>query len=307
MALSITKDNGHYAGMFSPISFGGQMKILTGSVAFDNSYPTGGEAMDISAFFTALKGITFEPQGGYMFQYDHAAKKVKAFKNSIGDLFLSYGGKDIKGSANTDSENADAASEPTNGHAVSAIATVAAGAYTKGALTNPDCGRNVCIVIQNDSGAALNLFEGVSKFTVTGTWRGAAQSEIITFTSTAANKAVANTKFRYKYGVKPFDTVTDITVDHPPADGLKIGAGLGSKIGLPTDLLTPAAADIVKLTKSAAHLATTSIVDTTNMTVNFGTLADNDDFNIVYKAGGEAGNASDLSALTAVRFMAWGY
>jgi len=307
MPLGITKDTGHYMGMFSPISFGGQLKIFTGSVAFDNSYPTGGESMDISAFFTALKGIAFEPQGGYMFQYDHAAKKVKAFKNSIGDLFLSYGGKDIKGSVNTDAENADADAEPTNGHAVSAIATVASGAYTKGALTNPDCGRNVCIVIQNDSGGALDLYKGASNFTVTGTWRGAAQTDIITFTSTDANKSVANTKFRYKYGVKPFDTVTNITVDKAPADGLKIGAGLGSKIGLPTNLLTPAAADIVKLTKTAADLATTSIVDTTNMTVNFGTLADGNDFNIVYKAGGEAGNATDLSALAAVRFMAWGY
>lgn len=306
MPLVITKDSGNYAGMFTPISFGGQLKILTGSIAFDNSYPAGGEAMDLSALFNVLKGIAFEPQGGFMFQYDHAAKKVKAFKNSIGDLFLSYGGKDIKGSANTDSENADAEAEPTNGHAVSAMAAVAAGAYTKGALTNPDCGRNVCITIQNDSGGPLALYEGAMKFTVTGTWRGAVQTEDITITSSAANKAVATAKFRYKYGVKPFDTVTDIVVDNPPADGLKIGAGLGSKIGLPTNLLTPAAGDIVKITKTAADLAITDIIDTTNMTINLGTLADNNDFNIVYKAGGEAGNTADLSTLTTVRFMAWG-
>lgn len=263
--------------------------------------------MDLSGIISNLKGVLFENAAGYQFLYDYTAKKVKAYKKCMADLFLAYGGKDIKGSANTDSATADAASEPTNGHAVSAIATVAAGAYTKGALTNPDLGRNIAIVILNDSGGPLNLYEGAMKFTVTGTWRGAAQTEDITFTSTAGNKAVANTKYRYKYGLKPFDTVTNIVVDHVPADGLKISAGLGSKVGLPTDLLTPATADVVKATVSAADLVLTSAVDTTNMTVNIGAVADNADFNVVYKVGGEAGNTADLSALTAVRFLAWGY
>ena len=54
---------------------------------------------------------------------------------------------DILGSANTNSENADAASAPTNGNAVAASADVAGGVWAHGALTSPDVGRNVCIVI----------------------------------------------------------------------------------------------------------------------------------------------------------------
>jgi hypothetical protein len=266
------------------------------NVTFDNSYPTGGESITAAQLgLTAIDFVQASPAGGFDFEWDYAASKLKAFKKAVGTIMATLSGGDVKGSANTDSENADAAAAPTNGTAVAAMAAVAEGAWTHGAITEPDRGRNVCITIQNDSGGPLNLYEGAMKFTVTGTWRGAAQTEDITITSTTENKAVANNKFRYKYGVKPFDTVTDITVDHVPADGLKIGAGLGSKIGLPNDLLKPAASDVKKITKNAANLATTGIVDTTNMTVNLGTLADNDDFEIVYQTTGEAASTADLS------------
>ena len=206
--------------------------------------------------------------------------------------------------------------EPTNGHAVAAYAAVAEAAWTRGTITIPDMGRNVAIVVQNDSGGSLNLYEGVSTFTVTGTWRGAAQTEEITFTSTAENKAVANGKWRAKYGVKPFDTVTNITVDNVPDNDLKIGAGLVPKL-VAYRLATPAEADVTKITKNAANLATTSIVDTTNMTINLGALADGDDFEIVpwrrcfdwrnhyqcrlwaISASAVTANAMNLSAVTA--------
>jgi hypothetical protein len=78
MALVITKDCGNYAGFYTPQCYGGQLKILTGSVAFDSSYPTGGESMDISDMFTSLKAVFFESKGGYVFEYDYGNKKVKA-------------------------------------------------------------------------------------------------------------------------------------------------------------------------------------------------------------------------------------
>lgn len=316
---------------------------VVADVTLDSSYPTNGEAITAQQFgLGVLDFVLPSPAAGYIFEFDHANKKLKAFTpvnaqsahshvNTLAttskNLALVQSGGDIKGSANTDSENADAASEPTNGHAVAALAAVAAAAWTHGALTNPDRGRNVCITVQNDSGGALNLYEGIMTFTVTGTWRGSAQTETITITSTAENKAVANTKFRYKYGSKPFDTVTNITVDNVCDNGLKIGAGLGSKVGLPTDLKTPTEADVLKITKNAANLATTSIVDTTNMSVNLGALADGDDFEIVYNgvasltgvtitnvtggtisaaAAAEVANATNLSAVT-VRVIAIGY
>jgi hypothetical protein len=321
----------------------GNAYMNVADVTFGSSYPTGGES--ITALQLGLTTIDFvlpSPAGGYIFEFDHTNKKLKAFTptkaasahthtNTLAttgkDIILTHTGADIKGSANTDGENADMDAEPTNGHAVAAYAAVAEAAWTRGTITIPDMGRNVAIVVQNDSGGSLNLYEGVSTFTVTGTWRGAAQTEEITFTSTAENKAVANGKWRAKYGVKPFDTVTNITVDNVPDNDLKIGAGLGSKIGLPTDLATPAEADVTKITKNAANLATTSIVDTTNMTINLGALADGDDFEIVYlgvdaltgvtitnvaggaisaSAASEVANATNLSAVTA-RVIAIGY
>lgn len=326
MAATVTvKKKTKLMGLFAVIA----------DITFDSSYPTGGESLTANQFgLNTLDFVLPAPAGGYVLEFDHANSKLKAFTpvnaqsahshvNTLAttskNLSLIQSGGDIKGSANTDSANADAASAPTNGTAVAALAAVAAGAWTHGALTNPDRGRNVCITILNDSGGALNLYEGAMAFTVTGTWRGAAQTETITLTSTAGNKAVANTKYRYVYGSKPFDTVTDITVDHVCDNGLKIGAGLGSKIGLPTDLKTPAEADVKKITKTAVALAATGIVDTTNMTVNLGALADGDDFEIVYDgvasltgvtitnvtggavsaaAGAEVANAANLSTVT---------
>ena len=78
MALGITYDCGSYGVLFTPQCYGGQLKIITGSIAFDNSYPTGGESMDISEMFTNLLIVLFESKSGYVFEYDYSNKKVKA-------------------------------------------------------------------------------------------------------------------------------------------------------------------------------------------------------------------------------------
>ncbi len=79
MALAITKDSGNYGAVFTPQIYAkGNIKLLTGSIAFDNSYPTGGEAMDLSKFFKNLLGVFFETKSGYIFEYDYTNKKVKA-------------------------------------------------------------------------------------------------------------------------------------------------------------------------------------------------------------------------------------
>ena len=59
---------------------GHNYKLITGSIAFDSSYPTGGEAMDLSNQIpTDLHMVTFENKAGYSFEYDYTNKKVKAF------------------------------------------------------------------------------------------------------------------------------------------------------------------------------------------------------------------------------------
>ena len=79
MALTITADSGNYGAMFTPkVYASGNVKILTGQIGFDASYPIGGEAMDLSDYFTKVLGILFENKNGYVFEYDYANAKVKA-------------------------------------------------------------------------------------------------------------------------------------------------------------------------------------------------------------------------------------
>lgn len=54
-------------------------RIITGSIAFDSSYPTGGESMDLTGKFATLELVLFESNSGYLFQYDYTNKKVKVF------------------------------------------------------------------------------------------------------------------------------------------------------------------------------------------------------------------------------------
>ena len=54
--------------------------ITIADVTFDTSYPTGGEALTPNQF--GLNVIDFmlpSPTAGYIFQFDHANKKLKAF------------------------------------------------------------------------------------------------------------------------------------------------------------------------------------------------------------------------------------
>lgn len=294
------------------LSFG-NVKGAIADITFDSSYPTGGESLTAAMLgLNVINAIIANPTGIYLPQYDYSNKKLKAYGGVVSAEKDTYSVSDLKGSANTDSANADQAAAPTNGTAVAAAAAVAAGAWTHGAITNPDIARNVCITILNDSGDALNLYEGAMKFTVTGTFNGVAQTEDITLTSTAGNKAVANSKYRYVYGSKPFTTVTNIVVDHVPDDGIKIAAGLGSKLGLPNTLKTPVEADVISISKNAAYLAVTGLVDTTNNTLNAGALTDGDDIEVVYEFAShtshtvEVANTANLSTVT-TKVVAYGW
>ena len=175
--------------------------------------------------------------------------------------------------ANTDSENADAASEPDAGHASAAFSTVAAGAFAVGAITAHAPIRNVCITLKNDSGNPLNLYAGVMTFTVTGTdYAGATKTEAITFTSNGGNKAIADGKFRYKYGVKAFKTITACTVDNICDNGLKIAVGLGSKVYL-ENVPINGVSGILDAWIGTTALVPASVYNATYQTIACGTVA----------------------------------
>jgi hypothetical protein len=289
----------------------GSKTVYMADIALDNSYPTGGYAFDSDALFGihAIDCPIIPPVSGYGFKYDATNKKILAYKSI---LAFQQGCTNVKGSANTDAETADGAALPTNGALLVAAITQADIVTALGLLTiaaSPDISRNVCICITNDSGGALNLYVGAVSFDIVGTYKGAAQTETITITVTNAQKAIANGKYRYKYGVKPFSTITTITQTNyavdAMADGLKISAGLGSKIGLLNTLATPAAADVFHADIKGTAYDVSALISTTYNTVNMGTLTDGDDFSLEYNAvgyasGQEVANGTDLSAITSI-------
>ncbi len=221
-------------------------------------------------------------------------RKILAYNpssNSAGSSASTLSLFDILGSANTDSATADAAAAATNSAAIAADSTVASSAWTVGAITAPVITRNVFIEIENPTLGTLNLYVGAMTFTITGTdYAGVAQTETIVFTSTSGNKAVATTKFRHKYGSKPFKTVTAVTLDNVPDDGFVISVGIGSKISLLNRLKTPAEADVLAASVNGTAYSVSGKVDTTNYSINFGTLSDGDDVSATFlvTAGGGA-------------------
>jgi len=57
---------------------GPRCALLIGQLAMDSSYPTGGEALDFSEYFTAVDQVMIAPEDGFVFEYDYTNKKVLA-------------------------------------------------------------------------------------------------------------------------------------------------------------------------------------------------------------------------------------
>ena len=75
--ISFDADN---AGMNDVRAVGMQLKILTGTFDFDDSYPTGGESFDVSNFFPkGVVAVIPSPKSGYVFEYDSDGEKLLAY------------------------------------------------------------------------------------------------------------------------------------------------------------------------------------------------------------------------------------
>jgi len=73
MAITVTKDYPH------PKKLGKGVSMLCGVIAFDSSYPTGGEAATpISKYFKDVKRILFDCKDGYNFEFDNSNNKILA-------------------------------------------------------------------------------------------------------------------------------------------------------------------------------------------------------------------------------------
>ena len=65
----------------------GSKRTATFDVAFDASYPTGGEALTPGQVgLQVIESAVIEPKGGYLFEWDHTAKKVKVFSGGGADF-----------------------------------------------------------------------------------------------------------------------------------------------------------------------------------------------------------------------------
>lgn len=309
MALTLTEVKGAEA-------VNGKFRERVYDVTFDTSYTDYVLAAKDVGFGTDIFGLI--DVGGntagaaYRADWNVSAGRLELRGGGSGATTYTPGGGDLLGATNPAGTegNADQAAAPVNSAALLAADTFTNFAGTMTPTANPDVPRNVVITIENDSGGPLNLFEGVTTFLITGTRNGIAQTESVTLTSTAGNKAVANTKFRYVQGVKPFSTVTSVAITNAPAGGLKGSLGVGTRLGLPSALATGTYTDVTQITVNAASITpsatTTSAggVDTTNNAVNTGTTADGNDVSITYNSTGEVATGMDLSAVTRrVRFF----
>ena len=61
------------------VGLGNSLTLYTGTITFDNSYPTGGEAIDATGDIGYLSLIP-GPSAGYVFEWDEANQKIKAYR-----------------------------------------------------------------------------------------------------------------------------------------------------------------------------------------------------------------------------------
>lgn len=299
-------------------AYGGR-RTVPATVTPDTSYPAGGWAVtpgSLGARVGSVEGMY--PTGGdaeagqFQLLFNPSTVKIMAFRGSQVRTFAPGGG-DVKGATNPAGTEgtADQNSAPVNSGLYKAAATVTSLAGTITPTTQPAIPRNVMITVTNDSGGALNLYEGTTTFTITGTdVNGAALTETVALTSTSGNKSVANTKYRYVQGVKPFKTITSVTYDNAAAGNLKLSLGPGTRIGLPAKLSSGAHTDVLNISVNAAPVTAGSTVanaggvDTTNNAVNVGTIADGDDLSFTYRDSGEVTTGEDISfAVFKVNFI----
>ena len=187
---------------------------------FDASYPVGGESfIEVSRLFRDLRSVLINGKAPLFFEYDPDEDKVKAtYGSGIHDYVI----VDILGSEVTSAPNADEDTGPPNEAKIVGKITQTNLATALGVMTiaaQPDAPRNVGISIDNDSGGALDLYQGATTFRVVGTFLGAAQTEDIVLTSNAGNKSVANGKHRYISAAK-FKSKSENLLDFPTIGGV---------------------------------------------------------------------------------------
>ena len=119
----------------------GNQMVRRGTIAFDSSYPTGGEAFVYNDFdLRRLTLLALEIKSGYMFEPDYTNKKIKVFnpRAAITDSLAISGH-----AAGSTSVTSSSATMPA--HTLSGVAGVSAGAGAEVAnATDLSALTNVC-------------------------------------------------------------------------------------------------------------------------------------------------------------------
>lgn len=80
--MALTVSTGTTRGRSGPDALGPRATAIL-QVTFDNSYPTGGEALDFKQYTGFTPAVMFFQEraglGGYTFRYDYANKKIMVF------------------------------------------------------------------------------------------------------------------------------------------------------------------------------------------------------------------------------------
>lgn len=98
VAQGVEMDLSHWPGGFQSRGIN-NVRFQVGTVTMDESYPTGGETLDLSGTFpNAVLFCVFAPQNGYTFEYVHGTASAPAtglIKGYIGDGTEIESGADV--------------------------------------------------------------------------------------------------------------------------------------------------------------------------------------------------------------------
>lgn len=79
MAIPFEFDTAEAGGFGLVRSNLSHLRLVPGTLGMSDSYPEGGEDMDLDRFFKRCLGAVIMPKNGYVLEYDPDTKKVKAF------------------------------------------------------------------------------------------------------------------------------------------------------------------------------------------------------------------------------------
>ena len=295
----------------------GQQRTSMVDVMADDDYPEGGypivpgdvglaRVLGVSCVGSNADGLIYVP----VYNIDSQKLQFTGLDTRTSNYTTPLDGADNL--AGTEG-NADQAAGPTNFDLLFAGDDI--GNLTDNTITpidEPDVPRSIVITLENGTVGALNLFEGVTTFLVTGTdYLDAALTESITLTSTLGDKSVAASKFRFIQGVEAFKTITNIVITNPPADDFTVYVGPGTQIAIDTPLMTPAITDVASASVDGTPVtieADTTVaggVDPVRNTIQVGDVNDTDELIVDYNITNEIVDGLNLSS-TSKRLIFYG-